>query len=189
MVAKGYTEVINYSFVDEGVEHTINPDNESVYLENPISTQMKVMRRSLWPGLLATAKKNISYQQNRLKIFEMGKQFIHKKESVKEIEVVAGLATGLALPEHWDVKMRDVDFFDVKADIEALLIMSGRASDVEFLAEKHPALAPGQTARIYIAKKSIGWVGVLHPQLQRSFGIKKNIILFSLQTKNIFQKV
>ena len=188
MVAKGYTEVINYSFVDEGFEHTINPDNESVYLKNPISTQMKVMRRSLWPGLLATAKKNISYQQNRLKIFEIGKQFIHKKESVKETEVVAGLVTGLALPEHWDVKMRDVDFFDVKADIEALLIMSGRASDVEFLAENHPALAPGQTARIYIAKKSIGWVGVLHPQLQRSFGIKKNIILFSLQTKNIFQK-
>ena len=188
MVAKGYTEVINYSFVDEGFEHTINPDNESVYLENPISTQMKVMRRSLWPGLLATAKKNISYQQNRLKIFEIGKQFIHKKESVKEIEVVAGLATGLALPEHWDVKMRDVDFFDVKADIEALLNMGGRASDVEFLAEKHPALAPGQTARIYIAKKSIGWVGVLHPQLQRNFGIKQNIILFSLKAKNIFQK-
>ena len=188
MVVKGYTEVINYSFVDEGFEHTINPDNESVYLENPISTQMKVMRRSLWPGLLATAKKNISYQQNRLKIFEMGKQFIHKKESVKETEVIAGLATGLALPEHWDVKMRDVDFFDVKADIEALLNMGGRASDVEFLAEKHPALAPGQTARIYIAKKSIGWVGVLHPQLQRNFGIKQNIILFSLKTKNIFQK-
>lgn len=188
MVAKGYTEVINYSFVDEDFEHAINPDNESVYLKNPISAQMKVMRRSLWPGLLATAKKNISYQQNRLKIFEMGKQFIHKKELVEETEVVAGLATGSVLPEHWDVKERDVDFFDVKADIEALLSMSGRASDVEFLAEKHPALAPGQTARICVAKKSIGWVGALHPQLQTNFDIKQKVILFSLQTKNIFQK-
>ena len=188
MVAKGYTEVINYSFVDEDFEHAINPDNESIYLKNPISTQMNVMRRSLWPGLLATAKKNISYQQSRLKIFEIGKQFIHEKESVKETEVVAGLATGSVLPEHWDAKIRDVDFFDIKADIEALLSMSGGASDVKFLADKHPALAPGQTARIYIAQKSIGWMGVLHPQLQTNFDIKKSIILFSLQTENIFQK-
>jgi len=188
MVARGYTEVINYSFVDESFEHTINPDNESVYLENPISTQMKVMRRSLWPGLISTAKLNISHQQNRLKIFEVGKQFIHKKESVKETEVVAGLVTGSVLPEHWDTKARDVDFFDVKIDIEVLLSVGGRSGDVKFLAEKHPALAPGQTARIYLAKESIGWAGVLHPQLQTDLGIKQNIILFSLQTKNIFQK-
>ncbi|MEE3197744.1 MAG: phenylalanine--tRNA ligase subunit beta [Pseudomonadota bacterium] len=188
MVARGYTEIINYSFVDEDFENAINPDNKSIYLENPISTQMKVMRRSLWPGLLATAKQNISYQQNRLKIFEMGKQFIHKKESVKEVEVVAGLATGSALPEHWDIKIRDVDFFDVKADIEVLLSMNGRVGGVEFLAENHPALAPGQTARICIDRESVGWIGVLHPKLRKNFDIKQSIILFSLQTKNIFQK-
>ena len=118
MVAKGYTEVINYAFVEEDLERAINPDNAPVYLENPISQEMKVMRRSLWPGLLRTAQQNFSRQQGRLKIFEIGGQFMLKKEQVTELQVVAGLAAGSVLPEHWDIKIREMDFFDVNLSLD-----------------------------------------------------------------------
>jgi phenylalanyl-tRNA synthetase beta chain len=100
--------------------------------------------------------------------------------------VVAGLAIGSRWPEHWDGGAEDVDLFDVKGDIEALLQMTGRAAEVRFEAETHPALKPGQTARIRLAGQAAGWIGCVHPQVQRRFDLKQPAILFALQSEVAF---
>ena len=181
LTARGYAEVINYSFIDEELGSAINPAVDPVRLANPISQDMKVMRRSLWPGLLTTARKNLSRQQNRLRIFEIGTQFAQGTEKVLETSVLAGLAMGAQRPEHWENDDREVDFFDVKADVEAVLALTGRVDDFKFLPEEHPALTPGKSARITLDGEAIGWLGALHPKLQQQLELKSSAIVFAIQ--------
>jgi phenylalanyl-tRNA synthetase beta chain len=186
LVARGYAEIITYSFVDRETEQRINPGTADVELANPISSDMNVMRRSLWPGLLKTARENLSRQQHRLRLFEIGHQFEQGKEGVIETNVLAGLAVGPQWPEQWAEPARDADFFDVKADVEALLRLTGRGEEVVFEPDEHPALLPGQTARVKIADSPVGWLGVVHPRLQREFELRKPPLLFALQTEHAF---
>ena len=139
------------------------------------------MRRSLWPGLLTTAKQNLSRQQSRLRLFEIGTQFSRGPDGVREASVLAGLALGRQWPEHWENDVREVDFFDVKADLEAVFALTGRDEEVRFSPAEHPALMPGQSARIFISDDSIGWLGVLHLEIQKQFDLKQSAILFALQ--------
>lgn len=187
LVARGYTEVVTYGFVSPAAAEAINPGAATVRLANPISSDLSVLRRSLWPGLLQTAQDNLSRQQTRLRIFELGRRFVPGDDgTVAETDVLAGLAVGPRWPEHWDMRADDVDFFDVKGDVEALLQMTGRASEVRFEADVHPALKPGQCARIRIGERTAGWIGCVHPQVQSVFDLKKPAILFALQTDTAF---
>lgn len=186
LAARGYAEVITYSFVDRETEQRINPGTADVDLANPISSDMNVMRRSLWPGLLKTAHENLSRQQHRVRLFEIGHQFEHGEEGVLETNVLAGLAVGPQWPEQWAEPARDVDFFDVKADVEALLRLTGRDEEAVFEPDEHPALLPGQTARIKIAGSPVGWLGAVHPRLQREFDLRRPPLLFALQTEQAF---
>lgn len=181
LVARGYMEVVNYSFIDERSQALVNPGTENVRLANPLSSDLGVMRRSLWPGLLRAAQQNLSRQQHRCRLFEAGTQFAGSGAGVAETRVVAGLATGPHWPEHWDAPRREVDFFDVKGDVEVLLEATNRVSEFRFEHGEHPALNPGQTACIKHASEIVGWLGSLHPQLQRDFDLKKHVVMFSLQ--------
>jgi phenylalanyl-tRNA synthetase beta chain len=186
LAARGYAEVITYSFVDRQAEQAVNPGAAPVELANPISADMDVMRRSLWPGLLQTARENASRQRQRLRLFEIGHQFEVEDGSVSESNVLAGFASGPAWPEQWGEPVRDVDFFDVKADIEALLRLTGRAESLGFAPAEHPALMPGQTARVEIAGEPVGWLGAVHPKLQRDYDMRKTAFLFALQLDAAF---
>jgi len=140
-----------------------------------------VLRRSLWPGLLVTAKQNLSRQQTRLRLFEVGAQFAWEGEGVRETNVLAGLALGRHWPEHWGTEDREVDFFDVKADLEAIFDLTGRGNEIRFAPADHPALMPGQNARILVGDAPLGWLGALHPALEKRLELKTSAILFSLQ--------
>ncbi len=181
LCAREYAEIVTYGFVDEDLANAVNPGAKLVRLANPLSREMGVMRRSLWPGLLATARQNLSRQRSRARLFEIGTQFSHAGRSVRESRVVAGLATGPHLSEHWEGASRDVDFFDVKTDVEAILGLTGRGGEARFEAADHPALAGGQSARLMLGNEAIGWLGVLHPQLQKRLELKLPAILFSMQ--------
>ncbi len=180
-VDRGYSEVINYSFVDEELESAINPGIKPIRLANPISQELRVMRRSLWPGLLTTAKQNLSRQQERLRLFETGTQFSQDASGVLEASVLAGLALGSQWPAHWSNDDREVDFFDVKADLEAVFGLTGRSDKARFFPAEHPALTPGKCARILMGDDPIGWLGILHPKLQKQLELKKTAVLFALQ--------
>jgi phenylalanyl-tRNA synthetase beta chain len=186
LAARGYAEVITYSFVDEQLERALNPDGFPLKLANPISRDMGVMRSSLWPGLLRTAELNVSRQRERLRLFEIGSQFSMHGDEIAEVPAVAGLGMGPLWPEQWDGAPRDVDYFDVKGDLESLLDLTGRADEITFEADTHPALRPGQTARLRLGSASVGWLGAIHPELQRRFEFNHRAILFSLQIEPVF---
>jgi phenylalanyl-tRNA synthetase beta chain len=185
LIDRGYSEIISYSFVEESLEKKINPNSVCVRLANPISKELGVMRGSLWPGLLTTAKRNLSRQRSRVRIFEVGTQFSQEPTTIKETRVVAGLASGALWPEHWKNDDRDVDFFDMKADLEALFELADYNDAMVFSLAEHPALTAGKTARIINKGEPIGWLGELHPELQQSLDIKTSTLLFSLELESL----
>jgi phenylalanyl-tRNA synthetase beta chain len=186
LTARGYSEVITYSFVDAELEQAINPGAEEVRLANPIASDMAVLRRSLWPGLLAAGRQNLAHQRSRFKLFELGPQFEADGAGVRQTSVLAGIAVGSRAPEHWDGAGADVDFYDVKGDLEALFQLTGGAVEFAFEAAVHPALAPGRTARIVRDSQPVGWIGVLHPDLQSRLDKKRSAVLFALQADAAF---
>ena len=94
--------------------------------------------------------------------------------------MIAGIINGSAFPEQWGEKTRAIDFFDLKADVEALLSLGGDLLSYRFVAEKHSALHPGQSARIYKDNQAVGWMGTLHPSVAKSMDVKSTCILFEL---------
>ena len=181
LCSRGYSEVVTYGFVDRELADAVNPGADHVSLANPLSREMGVMRRSLWPGLLLAARHNRSRQRPRLRLFEIGVQFARGDGVVRESRVLAGVAIGANRPEHWEGGARDVDFFDVKSDLEAILALAGRGGEIEFRQAPHPALADGQSARLTLAGEAAGWLGVLHPRLQGRMGWKRPAILFAMR--------
>ncbi len=169
LVGRGYQEAITYSFIAPDIQTLINPDLSPVALANPISTDMAVMRTSLWPGLIQAASGNFSRQQERVRLFEIGACYFKEGASRREENFIAGIVVGNTLAQQWGYKTTSHDFYDVKSDLEVLL--SGIKA--QFVAERHPALHPGQSAKIISEQgQTIGWLGSLHPQLQQQLDIK-----------------
>jgi len=142
------------------------------------------MRVSLWPGLVRALLENQRRQQPRVRLFEIGRRFELDGASLREVPVIAGLAAGPALPEQWGVAATEVDFFDVRGDVEALLRSGGAAAAFSFEAAKHPALHPGQTARIRRDGVAIGWIGRLHPEVERRLGLTYSSVVFEIETES-----
>jgi phenylalanyl-tRNA synthetase beta chain len=185
LAARGYAEAITYSFIDPALEELVNPGTERVEVANPIASDMAVLRRSLWPGLINAARVNVSHQRQRLRLFEVGPQFSAAPQGVNQTSVVAGLALGTRQPEHWDGAGPEVDYFDVKGDVEALLGLTGAAGDFRFEPGEHPALSPGRTARIVRGGRGVGWLGVLHPELAKRIDKKRAAVVFALQLEGL----
>jgi phenylalanyl-tRNA synthetase beta chain len=179
LVDRGYQEAITYSFVDEDIQNTIAPDSEVIRLKNPISSDLSVMRTTLWCGLLNAALYNTNRQQNRVRLFETGLRFVKKDGKIHQQKMLAGLVLGSAYNEQWGEKTRNVDFFDIKADVEAMFALTG--CEVQFLSARQPALHPRQTAEILTLNgEKIGWLGMLHPTLEKQLGFDTQVFLFEL---------
>jgi phenylalanyl-tRNA synthetase beta chain len=186
LVARGYSEAITYSFVDAALQDAIAPGSMAVALANPIASDLAVLRTSLWPGLIGAARHNLSHQRNRLKLFEIGPEFGEDGGGVRETAVLAGLAIGGRSPEHWEGAGAQVDYFDAKGDVEALLRLTGRFAEFRFEAATHPALRPGRSARITRGASTVGWLGELRPDLQDTVDRKRPVTLFALQLGSTF---
>ncbi|RNE88502.1 phenylalanine--tRNA ligase subunit beta [Marichromatium sp. AB31] len=181
LVDRGYHEVITYSFVGPELQARIDPEREPLKLANPISSELSCMRTSLWPGLLQCARHNQARQQARVRIFESGLRFIPESEGLAQREAIGGLSLGAVAPEQWGQGERAADFFDLKADVEALLALTGAPERFAFVAAAHPALHPGQSARIDCDGAPIGWIGMLHPALAAELDLDGNAFLFELE--------
>ena len=185
LVDRGYHEAITYSFTDAATQAVLFPDS-ALALRNPISAELGVMRLSLWPGLLHALRENQRRQQNRVRLFEIGRRF---SGDGAEVEVIGGVACGPALTEQWGEETREIDFFDVKADVEALLSLTGDTQALRFVPEAHSALHPGQSARIYRGDVAIGWLGSIHPQHQRALDLTYRSFVFEIETRAGFDCV
>jgi phenylalanyl-tRNA synthetase beta chain len=182
LVSRGYREVITYSFVDPKTHGILYPSTEAVLLKNPISTDMSTMRTSLLPGLLQTLLHNLNRQQTAARLFEAGMVFDTSNAGpVAQYQRLGGLAYGAVRAQNWAEKSRDLDFFDVKGDLETLLAFAARGRPVSFVPWTDASvLHPGQSARIFLADQEVGYVGVLHPAKQKALGLTKPAIVFEL---------
>ncbi|MHA6196240.1 phenylalanine--tRNA ligase subunit beta [Pseudomonas wadenswilerensis] len=180
LVARGYQEAITYSFIDPKLFELFTPGVEPLLLANPISSDMAAMRASLWPGLVKALQHNLNRQQDRVRMFESGLRFVGQLEGLQQQPMLAGVVCGSRLPEGWANGRDGIDFFDVKADVEALLNTSGALGEFTFAAGKHPALHPGQTARIERDGREVGYLGALHPELAKTLGLDRSVFLFEL---------
>jgi phenylalanyl-tRNA synthetase beta chain len=178
LIDRGYQEAITYSFVDAEILRAIEPEVPSVTLRNPISADLSVMRTSLWAGLIGALKYNLARQQTRVRMFESGLKFVIQDNELKQHNYLAGVVTGDLLPEQWGLDKQPADFFDVKADVEAVL--TGCGISCAFEPDTHAALHPGQSARISLAGKAVGWLGCVHPALAQQLEIPTQTYLFEL---------
>ena len=181
LVARGYQEAITYSFIDPKLFAQFNPEASPLLLANPISADMAAMRASLWPGLVKAVLHNLNRQQNRVRLFESGLRFVGQLAELQQESMLAGVITGNRLPESWSHGRESVDFYDLKGDVEALLAAAGDAGAFRFVAGEHPALHPGQCARIEREGRTVGHMGAIHPQLATELGVEQPLFLFELQ--------
>ena len=188
LTARGYQEAITYSFVDRGLQQQLDPNAEALGLANPISSDMAVMRTNLWPGLVAAVAHNLNRQQTRVRLFESGLRFkVVEGGELLQQRMLSGAVTGPLLPLQWSGERRDADFFDVKADLEALLAMTGAAERFVFEASEVPGLHPGQTARVMRGETLVGHLGALHPQIARENKLVAPVYLFELHLEPLEQ--
>jgi len=180
LVSRGYHEVITYSFVSPELAAAMDPEGDPITLANPISAEMAVMRPSLWAGLIETAKYNRARQQERIRIFESGLRFISDSIEIKQEKVLSGLIQGDVQPVQWGERTRSSDFFDLKGDVEAMLDLAGVREECRFIAAEHPVLHPGQSARIERNGKVLGWLGLVHPRLEKLLDIGVKTLVFEL---------
>ncbi|WP_430233365.1 phenylalanine--tRNA ligase subunit beta [Nitrosomonas communis] len=184
LICRDYQEVINYAFVDANWELDFANNAAPVVLKNPIASQMSVMRSSLIGGLMANLQFNLNRKQTRVRIFEVGCCFINDQGHYQQTENIAGLCYGNAAPEQWGQPARNIDFFDVKMDVESLFW----PEQVRFEKFIHPALHPGKSAQLYRNNEIAGWLGELHPHLQRKYDLPRSAILFELHIDSLSMK-
>ncbi|MGI9318173.1 MAG: phenylalanine--tRNA ligase subunit beta, partial [bacterium] len=187
LTCRGFYEAINYSFIDAAFQHMLLECKKGIRLTNPLADNMAEMRQSLLPGLLSTLIRNLNHQHSRVRLFESGNVFHRRGKTRAETPRIAGMVTGLALPRQWGAAPREVDFFDLKGDLEQLLDLVGAdsASDFKFTPTHHPALHPGQSAAIYLGRKVMGHIGQLHPGKQKVLDIDQSVFMFELDLEGI----
>ena len=193
LAALGYQETINYSFVDERWEHELAGNANPIKLLNPIASQMSVMRSTLLGSLLNVVKFNVDRKASRVRVFEIGRVF-HKDASVQNTDTtvqgfdqpmhVAGIAFGSAAPLQWGTKEQAADFFDVKADVEALLA----PAVPQFEAAEHPAMHPGRCAKVLVNGQAVGHVGELHPRWRQSWDLAQAPVMFELSLDAVLHR-
>ncbi len=188
LVARGYREVISYSFISPELQKQFEPNESSVSVRNPISADLSEMRASLIPSLVRSLQHNLNRQQTRARFFESGLRFRIRDGKIQQQPVFSGLLYGSRMPETWSVDNTvNVDFFDLKGDVEALLAQTGRTGDFSFEATHHPAMHPGQTAAVLECGQPIGIIGALHPELQKTLDIPQPVLVFELEREALLK--
>jgi len=180
-----YQEVVNFSFVEEGWEADFAGNTDPIRLQNPIASQMSVMRSSLVGSLVANVRYNLNRKLNRVRLFETGAVFLRNPQTqdgplsvagYDQPKRVAAIAYGPVVDEQWGAPTRNVDYFDIKADLEALFA----PKTLKFVKAEHPALHPGRSAIVLLDGRTIGFIGELHPRWQQKYDLPLAPVVFEV---------
>lgn len=189
LIARGYFEALNYSFIDPKNIELFFPGTKPHLLANPISQEMAAMRPSLWPGLLQAVVNNQHRQRSRVRLFELGTCFTEKMERT----VLSGVCSGAVYPEQWGIPTKVHDFYDIKNDVQALLSNVDGAEHIQFLPLESglaaAALHPGQAAKIILKDKTLGVIGALHPRIIQALDVTKPVYVFELEVSALSARI
>ena len=195
LVSRGWFEAITYSFVDAGLQGQLDTTQEPIELANPLSSDMSVMRTTIWTGLLNSLIYNVNRQQDQVRLFETGLCFSQASnqssltfDDIDQVRKLAGVACGRRESENWANSSEVIDFYDIKGDLESVLALSGEPEAFVISADKHPALHPGQSASIEKYGENVGFIGLLDPRIHQSLDIRHPIFLFEIKTDIIISK-
>jgi phenylalanyl-tRNA synthetase beta chain len=193
MADLGYQEVVNMSFVESAWETDFAGNTNPIKLQNPIASQLSVMRSSLIGSLVANVRYNLNRKTSRVRAFEIGAVFLRDEKVTDGALTVAGydqpkklaaIAYGQAIDEQWGAPARVVDYFDVKADVEVMF--APRA--LRFLKADHPALHPGRSAQIELDGEVVGVVGELHPRWLQKYDLAQAPVIFEVSVAALQQR-
>jgi phenylalanyl-tRNA synthetase beta chain len=176
LVSRDYQEIVSLAFSAEQTERDLCGNENPLTLQNPIASNLAVMRSSLIGGLVDALRFNLNRKQTRVRLFEVGACFAKSGEDYVQTSRLSGLAYGTQQTEQWGITARTVDFYDAKADVEALC---GTLA-LRFVAAQHPALHPGRSAQIFVGERAIGWLGELHPHTQQQYDLPLAPVWFEL---------
>ncbi|AOJ81033.1 phenylalanine--tRNA ligase subunit beta [Burkholderia savannae] len=185
LAARDYAETVNFSFVDAEWERDFAGNDEPVRLLNPIASQLSVMRTTLFGSLVGVLRHNLNRRADRVRVFETGRVFVADPavkagelavEGYAQPKRVGALAYGPVADEQWGVATRQVDYFDVKGDLEALLAPVA----ARFVKAEHAALHPGRSAQIEVDGRAVGWIGELHPRLMQKYELPHAPVMFEI---------
>jgi phenylalanyl-tRNA synthetase beta chain len=189
----GYQEVLNMSFTEAQWEADFAGNANPIKLRNPIASQLSVMRSTLIGSLVANVRYNLNRKQNRVRAFELGAVYLRDAAvqdgpltvaGYHQPKRIAAIAYGPAAEEQWGQPTRAVDYFDVKADLEALF--APRVP--RFVKAEHPALHPGRSARIEVDGQPVGWIGELHPRWLQKYDLPQAPVLFEVEAVALQQR-
>jgi phenylalanyl-tRNA synthetase beta chain len=188
LVARGWQEVITFTFVSSAWESAMFPARDAktapIAVRNPIAAHLDVMRTTLAGGLIETLRTNLARRQERVRIFEAGRCFWRADQGYEQPLRLGGLAYGDALPEQWGCAARPVDVFDVKGDLEGVVAPSALAT----VRSHHPLLHPGRSADVLVDGVAVGWLGELHPRIVKVFELPRAPVIFELDLASLLRR-
>lgn len=187
---RGYYETVTYSFIDSNLQDLVlGKSSTSITLQNPISSDLNVMRRSLWPGLLVVLQYNLKRQQQRVRIFEYGRVFSRSESEVSQDQKLSGLICGNNMEIQWDNSNSLSNFYDMKGDIEALVNSGNSGLQIDYRDASHPALHPGRSAEIIIDNQCVGLCGAIHPKIMKALELNHPVYVFELDSDHITPRI
>ncbi|MEC4720987.1 phenylalanine--tRNA ligase subunit beta [Noviherbaspirillum sp. CPCC 100848] len=188
-----YQEVVNFSFVEESWEADFAGNGNPIRLLNPIASQMSVMRSTLVASLVANVRYNLNRKLNRVRAFEIGAVYLRADTTqdgalsvagYEQPKRVAAIAYGPVADEQWGLPSRNVDYFDVKADLEALFA----PRELRFVKAEHPALHPGRSANVLLGERVVGFIGELHPRWQQKYDLPLAPVVFEVDANALQER-
>lgn len=175
LVARGYSEAITFAFLGKSELERWGMADAAISLANPLSADLAVMRTSMLPGLIEALVRNQNRQRGRVRLFEIGRSYRSGSDHPLETELMSLVISGEARPEQWGEAARPVDFYDLKADVEALMQEPG-----EWVAGGPDCLHPGRRAQLLLGGVVVGFIGALHPQLARQLDVDGEVLVAEL---------
>ncbi len=191
LASKGYMETVTWSFTDSKTDKQFSKGEKEIKIYNPISSDLDVLRRSIFSNLSIHLKKNQDRGYNDLSFFEIGPTFFGKNPGEQQI-VVGGIKSGQVNRRSWLDKARNVDVFDVKSDALRTLIELGIDEKNLFVSDfTKSSYHPGRSGSINLKSDKgphLAYFGELHPAILKELDFKdKNIFGFEIFLKNIPQ--
>ena len=175
----GYAQAVTYSFIDPALAAVLDPNGTPARVLNPVSSAHAVMRTNILPGLVAAARTNLARQAERVRLFEIGQCFATNADGIEPTNRCGGILIGPREQPSWAQAAADVDFFDVKGDVERLCALSG--AEVQFArAAEDPILHPGQAAVVTVGGAPAGRLGRLRPQVAAALDLPRGVFVFDL---------